>query len=132
MRIATRAAALGLIAASLGSVALPASGVAATKNTTTKTGYTITVSSGALADGNTVRAKVTVTNPQSSVSDWWSKATVAKVVKKGVNNGYQEPYKAQGYNCNPIVRGGTTSFFCRLQGADVPTKVLIRFKADFA
>jgi hypothetical protein len=130
MRTVTRTAALALAIAGIGATAVPSAGLAATQPTL-KTGYRVTVKNGALANGNTVRAKVTVTNPQSSVSDWWNEATVAKVVRKGINNGYQEPYAAQGYHCNPIVRGGTTSFFCRLRGADVPTKVLIRFKANY-
>jgi hypothetical protein len=130
MRTVTRTAAVGLAIASIGSAVVPAAGVAASQPTL-KTGYTVTVKQGALAHGNTVRAKVRVTNPQKDVRDWWSRATVSKVVRKGVNGGYQMPYRAQGYSCNPIVRGGTTSFFCRLQGADVPTKVLVRFKANY-
>lgn len=130
MRTVTRTAALGLAIACLGAAVVPSAGLAATQPTL-KTGYTVAVKKGALANGSTVRAKVTVTNPQANVSDWWNEATVAKVVRKGINNGYQEPYSAQGYRCNPVVRGGTTSFFCRLQGADVPTKVLIRFKANY-
>jgi len=35
-----------------------------------------------------VVAKVLVMNPQSNVSDWWSRSTVTSVVRKGVNNGY--------------------------------------------
>jgi hypothetical protein len=126
-----RRAALGLALATVGAAAVPSAGLAATQQPL-KVGYTVQVKQGALAQGNTVRAKVTVTSPQSNVSDWWSRATITKVVKKGVNNGYQEPYKSQGYTCNPIVRGNTTSFTCRLRGADVPTTIKLRFKAAFA
>ena len=35
-----------------------------------------------------VVAKVLVMNPQSNVSDWWSRSAVTSVVRKGVNNGY--------------------------------------------
>ena len=125
-----RATAVGLVLASVvGAAAVPATSVAAPVK---HVGYTIQVKQGALAQGNTVRAKVTVTNPQSSVKGWWSRATIAKVVRKGVNGGYQMPYQSQGYNCTPIVRGNTTSFTCRLRGADVPTTVKLRFKANFA
>ncbi len=130
MPIAIRTAAVGLVIAAVGSAVAPSAGVAASQPTL-KTGYTINVTPGTLANGNTVRAKVTVTNPQNDVARWWSRATVAKVVRKGVNNGYQMPYRSQGYQCTPIVRGDTTSFTCRLQGADVPTKVVLRFKAAY-
>jgi hypothetical protein len=81
----------------------------------------------ALAKGHTVNAQIDVQNPQSNVAGWWSRATVAKVVQKGVDGGYQSPYQSQGYRCTPVVRGETTSFTCRLRGADVPTTVTLKF-----
>jgi len=82
-----------------------------------------------------VVAKVLVMNPQSNVSDWWSRSTVTSVVRKGVNNGYQEPHSSQGYRCVPVLDGSmnasTARFTCRLRGADVPTSGRITFTAPY-
>jgi len=82
-----------------------------------------------------VVAKVLVMNPQSNISDWWSRSAVTSVVRKGVNNGYQEPYSSQGYRCVPVLDGSmnasTARFTCRLRGADVPTSGRITFTAPY-
>ena len=91
------------------------------------THYDVTVKPMALAQGRTVDAKVAVTSPQSNVKSWWSRPTVSKVVRKGVNGGFQRPYKSQGFRCTPTVRGQKTSFSCVLRGADVPTIVHLKF-----
>ena len=85
----------------------------------------------ALAKGRTVQAEVAVTSPQSDVSFWWSRQAVAKVVRKGINGGYQNPYKSQGYACTPAIRGEHTNFSCVLRGADVPTTVHLRFSVIY-
>ena len=127
----------GTLVAALGAGALlPAAGQAATTTTTKTSIYHISVNKGVLATGgNTVRAKVVVTNPQASVSDWYSRATVQKVVRKGVNNGIQKTYNSQGYRCVPVLDGSmntsTARFTCKLQGADVPTTVKLTYKVAF-
>lgn len=89
--------------------------------------YEVTVKKLALAKGNKVKVNGRVTAPEAKVKQWWSRKTVSKVVRKGVNNGYQSPYKSEGYNCSPVVKGEVTRFACALQGADVPTSVTLRF-----
>jgi hypothetical protein len=113
--------ALGILACL---VFVPAAALAAK---TTTVNYTVTVKPLALAKGKTVKAKAVVTAPESKVKDWWSQKTVAAVVRKGVNGGYQSPYKSEGYSCTPVVRGEKTSFTCKLRGADVPTTIKLTF-----
>jgi hypothetical protein len=36
-------------------------------------------------------------------------------------------YSSEGFRCTPVVRGETTSFTCKLRGADVPTVVRLTF-----
>jgi hypothetical protein len=91
--------------------------------------YDVRVNDGVLAKGRTVQAKVVVRNPESSVEDWWSKATIAKVVRKGVNGGYEI---SQGYRCTPSVNGQTASFTCKLRGGDVTTAIKLTFNARYA
>jgi hypothetical protein len=91
------------------------------------TSYSVGVNPTALASGKTVKAKLTVTSPEASVKSWWAPKTVAAVVRKGVNGGRQTPYSSEGYRCTPVVRGETTSFTCKLRGADVPTVVRLTF-----
>jgi len=93
--------------------------------------YPVTVKPLALAKGKTVKTKVVVTAPETKVKNWWSRATVSKVVQKGVNGGYQRPYQSEGYNCKAKVKGETTSFACTLKGADVPTMVKLTFAVVF-
>ena len=82
--------------------AVPAAQAATTTTTTKRTSvYHISVNPGVLAGARLVRAKVVVTNPQASVRDWYSRATIQKVVRKGVNNGIQKTYRSQGYRCVP-------------------------------
>jgi hypothetical protein len=115
------AAALAALAA-----ALPAAGVAATAKPVTYN-YNVSVNKLALARGTNVKAKAVVTFPEAKVKSWWSQATVAKVVRKGVNGGFQRPYKTQGYNCGVVVKGATTRFTCNLHGADVATSIRLTF-----
>lgn len=116
------AAALGLAAAGL--IALP--GVASAAKPLTLT-YSVTVKPLALAKGNTVKARAVVTAPEAKVKSWWSRKSIAAIVRKGVNGGYQRPYSSEGFRCTPAVRGETTSFTCKLRGADVPTTVKLTF-----
>ncbi len=93
--------------------------------------YPVTVKPLALAQGKTVQAKVVVTAPEPTVKNWWNQTTVSKVVRKGVNGGYQRPYQAEGYRCTATVKGEKTSFACTLKGADVPTKVRLTFSVIY-
>lgn len=110
--------------------ALPAAGLAATAKPVTYN-YNVSVKKLALASGTNVKAKVVVSAPEAKVKGWWSQATVAKVVRKGVNGGYQRPYKAEGYNCGVVVRGEKTNFTCNLHGADVPTSIRLTFSVVY-
>ncbi len=129
LAISRRAIALPLLIA--GIVAVPASAMAATphhqpvKRTTFK--YTVPVNRMALAKGSSVVASGTVTWPQSNVKEWWSAATIKHVVRAGVNNGRQSPYATDGFRCAPTINGEKTNFVCKLQGADVPTTVTLRY-----
>ena len=82
-----------------------------------------------------MRAKVVVTNPRKSVSDWYSRATVQKVVRRAANQGIQKPFNYQGYRCVPVLEGSmnasTAYFTCRLRGGDVPTTVKLTFTIPF-
>jgi hypothetical protein len=132
MTISKRAAAVAVIGA-LGAAAVPAAANAATIQNHT---YNIKVNPGVLANGQTVvKANVKVTNPEKSVRDFWSRSTVQQVVRYGVNNGYQKPYMSQGFRCTPTLDGSmnasTAKFTCKLQGADVPTTVLLTFTAPY-
>ena len=127
--VATAIAALGV-----GS-ALPAVSDAATTITQTSS-YNVTVNRGVLAGGgNTVRAKVVVTNPQKSVSNWYSRTTIQKVVRTAANQGIERPFTYQGYRCVPVLDGSmnasTAHFTCKLRGADVPTTVKLTFTIAF-
>jgi hypothetical protein len=113
---------LALAAAAL--VALP--GVASAAKPLT-VNYSVTVKPLALAKGDTVKAKAVVTAPESKVKSWWSRKSITAVVRKGVNGGYQRPYASEGFRCTPVVRGETTSFTCKLRGADVPTTIKLTF-----
>ena len=98
--------------------------------------YHISVNPGILAGGqNTITANVKVTNPEKSVRDFWSRSTIQQVVRQGVNNGYQMPYKSQGFRCMPMIDGSmnasTENFTCKLRGADVPTTVTLTFAAPY-
>jgi hypothetical protein len=123
-----RVGAAVLAFASVGLVALPGGALAAKPITVA---YNVTVKPLALARGNTVKVKATVTSPEAKVKSWWSQKSVAAVVRKGVNGGYQRPYTSEGYRCTPAVRGENTSFTCKLKGADVPTTVRLSFAVTF-
>jgi hypothetical protein len=110
--------------------ALPAGGQAARSKSVTYH-YNVSVKRLALAKGTNVKAKAVVTAPEASVKSWSSQATVAKVVRKGVNGGYQRPYTSEGYRCSVVVRGETTSYTCRIRGADVPTSIVLTFAVVF-
>jgi hypothetical protein len=105
-------------------VALPVAAFAAKQLTVS---YGVTVKPLALANGNTVKAKAVVTSPEAKVKGWWSRKSVTAVVRKGVNGGYQRPYSSEGFRCTPVIRGETTSFTCKLRGADVPTTIKLTF-----
>ncbi len=116
-------------AAGLSLALLPAAAMAST--TTTRETYRVNVKPMALAHGSTVKTNVSVTNPEKRVSDWWSQKTVSNVVRKGVNGGFQRPYQSQGFACTPMIKGETTSFTCKLKGADVPTIVTLKFNVVY-
>jgi hypothetical protein len=125
-----RGGAVALALAGVCAAALPGSGLAAQAKPVTVS-YNVTVKPLVLARGTTVKAKATVASPEASVKSWWSQKTVAAVVRKGVNGGRQTPYSSEGFRCTPIVRGETTSFTCKLTGADVPTTVRLTFAVIF-
>jgi hypothetical protein len=131
MTLSKRLVAGTMIAAIGAGAALPAVSDAATTVKQTST-YTITVNKGVLAGGgNTVRAKVVVTNPQKSVSNWYSRATIQKVVRKAANQGIERPFTYQGYRLVPVLKGNTASFTGNLRGGDVPTTVKLTFTIPF-
>ncbi len=137
MSISRNAVAAALIAVVSAGAAVPAAQAATTTTTTTRTSvYHIRVNDGILAGGgDVVRAKVVVKNPDSSVRSWYNRSTVQKVVRKGVNNQIQKPYRSQGFRCVPVLDGSMNAsvarFTCKLQGADVPTTVTITYTAAF-
>ena len=139
MSLSKKAVATALVAVVGAGAAVPVAQASTTKTTTTTqtSVYHIRVNDGILANGqNEIRAKVVVKNPESSVRDWYSRATIKKVVRKGVNNEIQKPYRSQGYRCVPVLNGSMSAsvakFTCKLQGADVPTTVKLTFTAPFA
>jgi hypothetical protein len=128
-----RALAASLAIASVAAAGVPAGALAASSSSSTKTlNYPVTVKKGILASGTKVSTRTVVTNPESSVSDWWNGRTIVSVVRTGVNGKYQSPYNAQGYQCTPTVSAKSTKFVCKLQGADVPTTVRLTFTANYA
>lgn len=137
MSVSKKAVATALVAAIGAGAAVPAAQAATTTTTKTRTSiYHIRVNDGILAGGgDVVRVKSVVTNPEQSVRDWYSRSTIQKVVRKGVNNRYQKPYNSQGYRCVPVLNGSmnasTAKFTCKLQGADVPTTVKLTFTVPF-
>ena len=137
MSISKQAVAAALVAAIGAGAAVPAAQAATTTTTTTRTSvFHIRVNDGIIAGGgDVVRAKVVVTNPEKSVRNWYSRSTIQKVVRKGVNNQIQKPYNSQGYRCVPVLDGSmsasTARFTCQLQGADVPTTVKLTYTVPF-
>jgi hypothetical protein len=125
-----RVAAATLAIASLSAAALPASSLAA--GNTKVFNYPVTVKKGVLASGQKVSTRTVVTDPVSSVSDWWASHTISTVVRTGVNGRYQMPYTSLGYRCTPNVGMMTTSFVCKLQGGDVETNIRLTFTVQFA
>lgn len=115
-----------VLAGICGSAVLPAASLA---NSKVVNSYNVTVRQGVLASGNVVHAKATIVNGAAQQSDWWSKSTITKVVRTGVNRGYGKPYISQGFRCVPVVQAWIGKFTCKLTGADVPTTVNLTFKA---
>jgi hypothetical protein len=135
MTLSKRLVAGTMIAAIGAGAALPAVSDAATTVKQTST-YNITVNKGVLAGGGrTVKAKVVVTNPEKSVSDWYSRATIQKVVRKAANQGIEKPFTYQGYRLVPVLDGSmnasTAHFTGKLRGGDVPTTVKLTFTIPF-
>lgn len=108
--------------------AIPSAALAASSKTVN---YKVSVNPGVLARGRTVKANAKITNPEPIVASWWSSATISTVVRAGVNGGYQRPYASLGYRCTPVVRASTTSYSCKLRGADVPTSIELTFAVQF-
>ena len=135
MTLSKRIVAGTMIAALGAGAALPAVSNAAAPVKQTST-YTITVNKGVLAGGGrTVKAKVVVTNPEKRVSDWYSRATIQKVVRKAANQGIEKPFTYEGYRLVPVLNGSmnasTARFTGKLTGADVPTTVKLTFTIPF-
>ena len=136
MSLSRKAVAAALVAAMGAGAAVPAAQAATTTTTTRTSVYQIRVNDGILAGGgNVIRAKVVVQNPNKNVRNWYSRATIQKVVRKGVNNQIQKTYRSQGYSCVPVLDGSmnasTAYFTCTLHGADVPTTVKLTYTAAF-
>src|SRR6201999_3875955 len=108
--------------------------------TTTKT-PTITkhynVATGAIQANNkrTVPVTVTVTNPENSVKSWWSRSNVQDVTNLAVTGGWKKPFVYKGFRCTPTFPDGLTgykaNFTCKMQGADVPTTVTLKFRVQY-
>jgi hypothetical protein len=124
-RSLVRARLIGAIALMGACLAMAPAGASAAKPIQKE--YQVKVNQLALAKGDTVQVKATITAPEAKVQSWWSQKTVSAVVRKGVNGGYQRPYSSEGYRCTPTVRGEKTSFNCKLMGADVPTTIRLSF-----
>ena len=124
-RISMRARCLGAVALMGTCLAVVPAGALAAKPIHKE--YKVKVHPMALAKGNTVQVKATITAPEAKVQSWWSQKTIATVVRKGVNGGYQSPYSSEGYRCTPTIRGEKTTFNCKLMGADVPTTIRLSF-----
>jgi PKD repeat protein len=137
MTLSKQLAAGSLIAALSAGAALPAiSEASAAPNVKQTSTYAVTVNKGVLASGGrTVKAKAVVTNPQRNVSDWYSRSTIQKVVRKAANQGIERPFDYQGYRCTPVLSGGAKApvahFTCKLNGGDVPTTVKLTFAIPF-
>jgi hypothetical protein len=131
-----KAVATALVAAIGAGAAVPAAQAATTTSTTRTSTYHVRVNDGILATGgNVVRVKAVVKNPEQSVRNWYSRSTIQRVVRKGVNGEYEKPYTSQGYRCVPVLNGSmqssTAKFTCKLRGADVPTTVKLTFTVPF-
>ena len=111
MSASKKVAAAALAATIAAGAAVPVAQAATTTTTTTRTSvYHVAVNDGILAGGgDVVRVKSVVTNPEPSVRDWYSRSTIQKVVRKGVNNQYQKPYNSQGYRCVPVLDGSMSA-----------------------
>jgi len=137
MILSKRLTAATTIAVTLAGAALPAvSNAAAGTSVKQTSSYNVAVNKGVLAGGGqTVKAKVVVTSPQKKVSDWYSRGTIQKVVRKAANQGIEKPFNDQGYRCVPTLEGSmnasTARFTCMLTGGDVPTTVRLSFTIAF-
>lgn len=135
MSLRTTAVASALIA-TLGAGVVPAASQAATAKTPTITKH-YTVATGAIQANSkkTVRVTVKVTNPQNSVKSWWSKNNVQDVTNFAVTGGWKKPFRYEGFRCVPRfpdgVKGYKANFTCKLQGADVPTTVTLKFGVKY-
>jgi hypothetical protein len=89
----------------------------------------MSISRRAVAGGDLIHTSAKVTNPDPSVKRFYSRNTIGNVVRKGVDNGLETPYRAEGYRCTPVMDGDVAHFTCKLRGADVPTRVTLRFDA---
>ena len=129
-RLPGRAFSRSVAVLAIAAVALPGAALAASpKQQTFK--YNVPVKQIALAKGSTVVATGMVTAPQTSVKGWWSATAIKSTVQKGVNNGWQKPYSANGFRCTPVIKGEHTNFKCSLRGADVPTTVNFRYSVVY-
>jgi hypothetical protein len=120
-----RARCIAAIALAGACLAVVPAGALAAKPINTE--YKVKVQPMALAKGNTVQVKAVITAPEAKLQSWWSQKSVAAVVRKGVNGGYQRPYTSEGYRCTAVIRGEKTTFNCKLMGADVPTTIRLSF-----
>lgn len=123
-----------VLGAALAAAAFPAAGQAAPAPTKT-VHYTVKVNQGILTTGTSVKAKAVVSYPQNTVKDWWSRSTINTVVRDGINNGLEEPYRSEGYRCVPSItqtkQATIARFTCKLAGADTDTSVKLTFTASY-
>ena len=135
MSLRKTAVATALIA-TLSAGIVPAASQAATTKTPTITKH-YTVATGAIQANSerTVPVTVKVTNPENSVRSWWSKKNVQDVTNFAVTGGSKKPFRYEGFRCAPTfpdgLHGYKANFTCKLQGADVPTTVTLKFAVQY-
>ena len=135
MSLRKTAVATALIA-SLGAGVVPAASQAATTKTPTITKHYNVVTGAIQANSErTVPVTVKVTNPENSVRSWWSKKNVQDVTNLAVTGGWKKPFRYEGFRCVPTfpdgLNGYKANFTCKLQGADVPTTVTLKFGVQY-
>ena len=135
MSLRKTAVAAALIA-TVGAGVVPAASQAATTTTPTITKrYSVVTGAIQANSKRTVPVTVKVTNPENSVKSWWSKKNVQAVTNFAVTSGSKKPFRYEGFRCVPTfpdgLNGYKANFSCKLQGADVPTTVTLKFGVSY-
>jgi hypothetical protein len=93
--------------------------------------YRVNVPRGVLAQGTSIDAKAVVLHGTRSRAGWWSRATVAKVVRAGVTTKRPSSYRSHGYRC--VAPGSATSstFRCIRNAKGARTRVKLSFQAGW-